>query len=358
MTKRIAFIIGAEPENAPYIKYYSDILKNQDVCYDIICWDRDGMQKDNVKSLIVYRSNKANSLKATKVFDYCRFRHFVLKSLKKYQYDGFIVVGLQLSFFLFSQKIIRSKVKYIIDIRDYSSIYRLPIIRRIINYVFHNSYANIISSEGFKSWLPSNELFFLSHNIDEDLIDTYHPSEREQRTGPIIILTIGQLRDFGVTKDLIAKFSNNPKYELHFAGDGIALPLLQKYVNDNHIMNVKFSGRYSKKDELDIVKHCDLMNIFLPNNKLSRCLTSNRFYLSVLMNKPMIVNANCFQAELAVKYRLGIVTSLDTIVDDIFNYIHNRDWDCYVKNCKIFLDSVKQDEAVFKSKVIKFLESL
>lgn len=357
MSKKIALILGASPEDAPYLKYYTDVFDRESIEYDIICWDRRNNAKE-AKNRFVFHSHNFNNHYLAQLSGYWGFRRVVLSKTNKINYDGFILVGLQWALFLNKSLFHSYKNKYIIDIRDYSNIYKHPVLKRMIDSVLKKSFFVCISSLGFKSWLPSNNEYVLSHNIDINLVDSVTPASRRGNGRPKVILTIGQLRDYDITCKFISRFLGSQEYELVFAGDGVAYIPLKRYVEDNQIENVRFLGRYEKLDELKIVEECDYINIFLPNDTLSIYLTSNRFYLSVLMKKPMIVNNGSYQAELASKYGLGVCTTLDTLHSDLKVFQREFVYEEYMERCHRFLNVVKIDETKFESKVVDFINAI
>ena len=39
---KVALLLPAEPEKAPYIQYYIDVFKEKGIEYDVIAWNRSG----------------------------------------------------------------------------------------------------------------------------------------------------------------------------------------------------------------------------------------------------------------------------------------------------------------------------
>ena len=133
---------------------------------------------------------------------------------------------------------------------------------------------------------------------------------------------------------------------------GIAYDLLKKYEAKKMYNNVKITGYYPKKEEFSIVDGCDFMNIILPDDTLSRYLISNRFYLSLLRRKPMIVSSGGIQAEYVKEYDLGIIiSSEDDIYSKIMIYARSFDPIQFKKNCDRFLEMVRSDMQIFSRSV-------
>ena len=274
--------------------------------------------------------------------------------LNKNNYDNVIIFTLPLLFFFSRYLVKHFKGKYIIDIRDYSSVYSIGLCKRCIDKALKSSFANCVSSEGFTTWLPIDNEYILSHNVGKDLLNFVRYDSVEFKY-PIRILTIGLIRDADSNGEIMMNLANNPSYELAFVGDGIAMPLLKKQAKENNVANVSFHGRYKKEDEPFIVKEYAFINNYMPNNVLSNSLLSNRFYLSVLYGMPMIVREGSVQASLVCQYKLGIVVSPnDDIKTKIQEYCDSFDPDFFNNGRKLFLKKVQLDIAKFENILSKF----
>ena len=124
----------------------------------------------------------------------------------------------------------------------------------------------------------------------------------------------------------------------------------------NDYKNVYFYGFYKKKDESSFYNECDFLNICLTDNILSNYLMSNRFYLSVIHRKPMIVNDGTYQAEVCQKYGLGLIFNYkENLPEKIRDYVLNFDVDVYEKGCNQFINDVKKEQDIFENIILKFV---
>lgn len=181
------------------------------------------------------------------------------------------------------------------------------------------SYVNVISSPGFKHWLPAENEYIISHNTASDIF--VGEGYKAGLNNKIIILTIGALRDANSNIALINFLGNNNQFLLQFSGKGSATSIIQEYVNIHKLNNVLVTGEYKKEDESSIVSKVDMINILLSHNMISDYLMSNRVYLSVTHGKPMIVNSKCTQADFVKQYNLGvIIDENDNIAEKIKDY--------------------------------------
>lgn len=351
----ILLILGAMPEDSPYINYYTNILDRMDISYDICAWNRYRNNYIKRNNLYVFTTKGRNSA-IKKVFGYLNYRKYILKHVRNHAYDHVVVFTITSAFFLNRLLTINFKHKYIFDIRDYSSLLRFRYVKKVLKNILSMSYANVISSPGFRYWLPHDFKYTISHNVAVDNLsytDTNNicPSEK------IKILTIGALRDSKSNIELIKSLGDNSHFFLQFTGRGSATPIIQEYINLHKLNNAIVTGQYNKADEGAIVKEFDMINILLPHNMVSDYLMSNRFYLSVVYGKPMIVNNNCTQAYFVKKYNLGvIIDNKDDIAKIIKEYWNYFDVLKYNKGRADFLNIIKNDERKFKMMLENFIE--
>lgn len=350
----ILLILGAMPENSPYVNYYTNILDRMGVSYDICAWNRYQNNYIARNNLYVFTAKGRNgSIK--KIFDYFKYRKYILKHVKDHEYNRIVVFTITTAFFLHRLLTINYKRKYIFDIRDYSSLMRFRHVKKVLKRILSMSYANVISSPGFKQWLPSEFKYTISHNVAADTLCT--DVKKISSSERIKILTIGALRDSKSNIELIKSLGNNSRFLMQFTGRGSATPVIHEYANSHKLNNVIVTGQYSKADEDSIVNKFDMINILLPHNMVSDYLMSNRFYLSVIHGKPMIVNNSCTQAFFVKKYNLGvIIDEKDDIAKKINDYWEYFDLHKYNKGRADFLNVVKNDEIKFEAMIENFIK--
>ena len=140
----------------PYVDNYEKVLKENNIDYTIINWDR--FQIEDANSEFKYRDKKIGHQK--NYYDYFKYKKFVLEKLNEIKCDKLIIFGLQLSYFLKNYLLTNYKGKYIVDIRDYNKIIKIFNINKLIN----NSDITVISSPSYKSWLPVSNKYLINHN--------------------------------------------------------------------------------------------------------------------------------------------------------------------------------------------------
>lgn len=352
---KIALINPGNLENAPYIKYYTDIFDQfDDIEYAFISWNRssDELKDYDSTNFMFDKSSPPTLHKIKKLHHYVKYAKYVTKVLEKNSFDLVIVFTLQAALYLSRYLLKNYSKRYIFDIRDFSPIY--PFFRYRIKKILDHSLLTVISSIGFKDWLPKEYSYILCHNIRREFIIQAFNSDMQsvsfKGSNPISVLTIGQIRDYESNYKIISSLGDDVDFKLIFAGDGIASDALIE--SSKGVKNVFFSGRYEKEYENSIVKESDMINVLLSNSIGSNTLMSNRFYLSIIHKKPMIVNSNSVQARYIYQYNLGVVVdSNQNIKDEIIRYRENFNENEYNLGRMKILHQIKSDIDKFETHI-------
>lgn len=357
---KIAIIVFGNLENAPYVKYYTEIfdsLKNIEYVY--ITWNRKKVKTETLnKNLYEFdKISPLNNSKFKKCIHFKLYSNYVKQILNNEKFDFILVFTLQAALFMSNYLLKNYKNKYLFDIRDYSPVYIL--FKKRLEKIIKYSAATTISSLGFKDWLPNGYNYILGHNAEKNLIDESIKNDFKniflKNVNPVKILTIGQIRDLSSNSRLVLSFKNNSKFNLYFEGDGQANDSLKKISKECN--NVYFNGRYLKKEEASIVEKYDLINILLPVSVADNTLMTNRFYLSLIHRKPMIVNYESFQAKYVSKYNVGvIIRNNDNIPVKLTEYINNFDEKKYNLGCSELLKEIKSEINKFEFNIISTLK--
>lgn len=355
---KIAIIIPNIIDSTPYVKNFTDVFDRIGAEYEFICWNRNELKmvsKEKEKKYVFNHPGPESNSLCRKIYDYWLFSRFVIKCLSNTQYDYLTVHTIVCGFFLNNFLKNNFEGRYVFDIRDYSPI--TPFINKQIEKLIRNSSFSVISSNGYKKWLPQKYDYILGHNVRKKLIENTINNQRDDDILPLYdeirILTIGQIRDFESNSRIIDSFGNKNKIKLIFAGSGLEKEKLEKFSKERY-SNIYFTGRYQKNQEKKIVENSDFINIVLPSSSLFRTQMSNRFYLSLVSRKPMIVNSESIQARFVKKYKLGIVVnSTDDIYDKLTEYIREFDKNVFDNGCEEMIANIFQDINNFEDEIIK-----
>lgn len=356
--KRVLLICPAMPDDMPYMKPYLEYLDSSNIEYDVTYVRNKTEQNKYPSNYFAYETTTISNNFVRKTFRYCQYSRFVRNQLSKVRYTHIITMGIACSVFLCNDLKKNFKGKYIYDIRDYSQILRLPIFRHANNQLLSHSFMNVISSGGFKKWLPTSVEYILCHNTTQEKIKEVENIVSDIRSSkPIMILTIGQIRDLDANTYVIEKLSNNGSFELVFAGKGKTIESLEKMVDERGYTNVIFSGRYKKEEEDIIVKQTNLINVCMGSNMVSDYLLSNRLYLAARLKKPLISFSDCYQADVIKKYNLGVVINRkDNFLEKVQDYISLFNPVKFTQGCSNFLNEVQYDLNTFSQQLESFFK--
>lgn len=354
---KVCIIVPNIPDNIPYLQYYIDLFDDNNIDFDILCWDRNNKLKEDSLPNNYYvfnKSGKESNPIFFKIYDFHCFTKYVKRHLKSHKYNYIVVCGIILAFYLRKHLLSSYKNKYIFDIRDYSII--LNYSRFTLYKLVQCSALNVISSVGYLKWLPGNFEYILSHNVRKRLIlkglEFYKDIKPISSNNKTEILTIGQIRDFESNSQMIAAFGFNDKVSLKFSGEGLDYIKIQNFAKRN-AFNCSFTGKYKKNEEHLIVNNCDIINILLPEKDYVMTQMTNRFYLGILYRKPLIVNKKSIQYSFVKKYNLGFGADLDDDLNLQLNeYLSSFNPKSFQLGCEEIICDVLSDINRFESKIL------
>lgn len=348
---KVLLVLASTLERSPYVNIYREVLDRQGVAYDMIVWDRNDDVTAGGQDCYVFKKHVSDNI-LSKVLGYISFFLFLRNHLRENRYNRLILFTIPVHFLIAGING-RFSIPYICDIRDRSRLCRMPFFKQIYSRIVERSLFTAISSSGYLSWLPVSDKYILSHNMTREMIaSSACKVVKNSASCPIRILTIGQIRDYDANLKVVRDIAGHESLLLDFVGVGISLERLKNYVEVSKINNVRFRGRYQKSEEMDIVNEYNMMNIYCDDDINSKTLMSNRFYLSMLLKKPMIVADGTFQATLVEEYGLGIVVKgNENLSDKIVDYWSRFDYEIFSRQCDCLSDK-------FQSDIIEFEETL
>lgn len=341
----VGIIVPGLPNYAPYLKSYTELFDDLNIDYTFICWNRNNDSLIVRENMIVFdRTLYERSSFLKKCYGYFLFSIFVRRHLNLYDYTFLTIHTLACGIFV--KKILNGK-RYFLDIRDYSPL--VPYFKSRISALIRQSSGTFISSLAYKRWLPLGFRYILSHNVRKsELVNSERYSRRAFNNEIVKVLTIGQLRDFSANSAIIDELGNKSNIFMDFVGEGTELSRLTKHAESYD--NIRFTGRYEKEEELGFIENADLINIVLPNTFEALTQMTNRFYLSLLYKRPMIVNEDSIQADFVRDYNLGIVVGKDeNVYDEINSYISRLDYDLFCQGCNDCIKVINRDISKFEN---------
>lgn len=351
---KLGLIVPSNIWFAPFVNIYVKLLQKSSIEYDVISWNRDGSESN--KDFQFEKTCNSQGM-LSKMLGYQQYASFVKKITRKNRYDKLIVFCPQIAIFIsrFLEK--HYKGKYIFDYRDLSIeqkwFFRRPFLR-----VLRNSYANVISSPGFKRCLPEGFEYLLSHNFD---IDSVRKSLKKNEinitpTNVINVLTIGGIRDFSSNIEVVKALANKEGIKIQFVGKGTAAKMIEEFATENNIRNIEFEGYYPKEKEAGYIREASFLNIFYPRKLSHDTALSNRFYNALIHRRPMIVTSNTAQGDYVEQYKLGLsLVNCDNLDVKMRSYLDTLNMEDFAKQCDGLLKSFLKDYDNWENKVRTFI---
>ena len=338
----------------PYVSIYTKILDELSIGYELVSWNRAGVKEDGYQ--FEYQPTSRNRFSL--LWAYYKFALFVKKKVIERGYDKLIVFTPQSGIFLarFLQR--RFDGNYIFDYRDLS-IEQMPLFKRSFRKLLSHSYLNVISSPGFKKYLPKSFDYLLSHNFDINVVQESlnQLGCHELSTATINVLTIGGIRDYESNVLVEDALANHPNVNLFFVGRGPSAGALEEHAKCLKANNIFFKGYYPKEEEKSYIEKCTFLNIFYPRRPSHDSALSNRFYNSLIYRRPMIVTADTTQGGYVEKYGLGLaIDSCENLDVKMRSFINSFSMETYDNNCRQLLSSFLKDYETFREKFVSFLK--
>lgn len=352
--KKICFVSYVNLYLTPYIRNYMQNIKGD---FDVILWDRHGIdEKIDGGNIIAFHKNIEDnkSSKLKKLQGYLQYARVVNRNLKEKNYD--IVIFLQSIGAVFSQKILLKKYakRYIIDIRDFS-IEKTPILKSIEFKLLRHSCLNVISSDGYKEFLPSNTTYQLVHNYLGIRQEELNDFVVKRKVAPIRMSYIGLIRFQEQNKKIIDLFGNDSRFELSFIGKNA--DELKGYVTEKKITNICLIDQFDPKQTLEYYKKTDvILNAYGNHKPLLDYALSNKLYYAAALRIPICVSKDTYMERKAVFGGFGFTLDFhdSEIKEKLIQYLNDLNLEEFEEKCKIFIQKVEKDNVAF-NEVVKAL---
>ena len=350
---KIGLIMPGNIWFCPYVKIYQRILDEEKIEYDLISWNRDGTESQGIQF------NRQFKMKGglSKLVPYIKYASFIKETIRKQNYDKLIVFGPQVAIFINSFLTKHYSKRYIFDYRDLS-IEQKFYFKRAFLKVLRNSFANVISSPGFKQCLPKGFEYLLSHNFNIDLVrQALSSKEVDNSTSETInVLTIGGIRDYGSNIEVVKALANKKEFLVKFVGKGSASELIKDYAMQNKIDNIQFEGYYPKEKESEYIRKSTFLNIFYPRIISHDTALSNRFYNALIYRKPMVVTADTTQGNYVKQHQLGLsLENCNNLDLKMKEYLVDFDNVAFSERCNTLLKHFLMDYNSLEAKVREFV---
>ena len=350
--KDVLLINFFSKNESSYVQNYIDILKDNNISFDSLYFERYDMTVvENEGEFLFKQYCPTGGNKFNKIRIMLKYAIFIRNIIRKGNYKG-IVIFTTPPAIMVCDLLRKYKKRYILDIRDFTY-ENNSIIYTIEKQIIKNSFATVISSEGFKEFLPKEFEYVITHNVaNTNAVNKKHNKKNKHTIG-----FVGSVRYYEENKALINHFKNDPKYNLVYYGTVTNDCDLESYCVDNNINNVNFKGRYDNSKKGELYNDIDIINsIYGIKGLETTTALPNRLYDAALYKCPIMVSKGTYLAEIVQEYKLGIVVDVfkDDVKQEIDNYLANYNDAVFSENCDIFLKKVIIDMSNHKKTVSDF----
>ncbi len=323
--KKIGIVLFSNLRYSPYLKFYTDAISRlKDAEYKVIYFDRykdlNEVKDEQFLSVSWIGTRGNDSSKVLKFVNFQRFKRRAIAIIKREKFDFLIVVptmpGILLANFLSS----KYAGRYISDVRDYTYEH-VKSFFKIETKVLKNAAVRVISSPGFRTFLPEAE-YHLCHNIAGGY-DA--PVSVNNETQPIVISYIGSIGYPEQCKRLIDLVRSDPRFEFHFYGNDES-GIITDYVNELYCNRVLMKGPFVPSDKPRIYEQSNLVfNCYGNDRPLVKYAISNKYYDGALYRRPLLVSPNTIMQEVSGDYAYALDLEKTTNLNTLFDWYRSLD---------------------------------
>lgn len=359
---KILFVSFSGIVETPYLRSYLSLLCASDTA-EVLYWDRRGTDSERKEGNVTYRPYTAGRPRGrlSRRLGYIPAVRTVLRALSRGAYDR--AVFLQTHAAVCAGSILKKKYsgRYIVDVRDFT-LENIALYRVLERGVMRRAYRTVISSEGFRAFLPEGR-YTVVHNAPADLsytpIRSALPDPRDPACYPLRVCFFGNMRPIlhPQMKKIVSALGTDERFSLHF--DGFGCEELSSDGVFASAKNVHLSGPFDPSETQSKYAACDLVNnCYGAHNRYLDHALSNKLYYAAKFSIPVLVSPGTYSAALAEEYGFGVPYDPDTVsASDLLARIGALDPDRMRAGCAAFLSRVAAEMETFSQTVRAFYSS-
>lgn len=345
----------------PYLNFYLESLDKETEIH-LVTWQRDQkrdkeINDTRVKMYVFTREQKDEVLKIGKIWNFYRYRRYVLKIMNQNRYDRVIVLHTLPGVIMADKLLKHFQGRFLFDYRDYTYEGFAPF-RKIVGNLVEASYATFVSSDAFREALPKTNNIYTSHNL---LVDSLQHREVRnslpRERSPIRIAFWGFIRHEGINCKLIQALGNDQRFELHYYGREQQTALhLKQLVQEQHFTNVFFHGAYSPNDRYCFAAQTDLIHNMYENDAGTQKAMGNKYYDGVVFRIPQLCTKDSFMGERVSREGVGYEVGSDfcDLGNQIKQYYDSLNWSNFNKACDCTVNKIVEEYGVGREKIREF----
>ncbi|MGL4990283.1 MAG: hypothetical protein ACRC57_03825 [Sarcina sp.] len=343
---KIAIISIVNIKHMSLIKVYTNILEKFDIEYDVIYIDK-YREYEEIGATNIYKYELAvnrEHKRIKKIFKYINFRKYAIPIMKANSYDFIIVWRTETALLFFDYLFIKAPKKYCINIRDYCGEKRY-IIKKILGFLINKASFTTISSVKFKSFLPKNDYIHL-HSFNESILKKSTVRTKLNKKNKLKIGFIGYVRFYEYNKKILNELKNDDRFILQYFGAGSEI--LEKYCNENEIINVEFLGNFNVEDTSKLLEKVDIINNLYGNNEIALdTAISIRYYYGIYLKLPILVCKDTYMQEITRGLSFIFDNDFENLGDRIYHWYHTLNFKEFSEICERKILAIKEENKKF-----------
>lgn len=339
---KVGIIAASNVRYSPYIFFYTNILDDNKIDYEVIYPNRENVQDHfRFKAHEVSWNPRFGTLVA--YYLYC-FK--VRQLIRSNKYDFLIVLTSNNAVFLAPYLKRNYSNKYIVDIRDFSH-EDIKLYYCFEKCAIEHAKLKIISSRRFEKFLPKGE-YAICHNYFS-LKPIQGKKEWEKRE-PITIGYIGKGGYLENCKKLCSLIEKDHRFSFEIYGMDEIPNELEKYKG---IANIHFHGKYTPDKKQEILDNLDILfNIYGHGTPLLDYAISNKLYDAFVCVKPILTSPDTYMNEMAGPFGFAIDFSDRDILNKLYDWYTTIDYQVLEEYALKMLTSIKNENNETKEKII------
>lgn len=337
----------------PYMNFYLDTVKDENVQFELIYWDRDGKPDAEVPKRIgktyKFEAHLEEQLPFRKKLRFfVKYRSFALKVLRANKYDRIIVLHTTPGLTLLDYLRWNYRGRYVLDFRDISYEYK-AVYRKLVGRLVEGSAITYVSSDAFRRFLPALNKIYTVHNYLEDSLSHVMLRSTMPRERDVLRVSYwGLVRQVDVNKKVMDALGNDSRFELHYYGrmqqDGRDM---EQYAKDRGYSNVFFHGQYMPAERYSFAVMTDLIHNIYDLGHTTGNAMGNKYYDGIIFGIPQICTEGSYMAEVSAGRNVGLSVRLDDpqMAEKIWDYYHQLDWEQFEADCRNALQVVVEQQS-------------
>ena len=343
-----------------YLYKYTNILDFEGVNYDVIYWNRLGIEeKSNFNGNVIPYNHAMNTYQSfyKKIGMFFKYTVFMRKIIRENSYDKLIVLTTQTAIALFGLLCGRYKKKYIFDYRDITKEKKFNLYKKAVNHLIHDSFCTMMSSEGFikEIGIQDKSRIQIAHNTRLAELSKYKVN-LNMGIRRLNVVFWGIIRQLEHNKRVCDLFGNDERFRLVFHGTGV-YEELKEYCNQKKYYNILFTGIYYQEDIPFFVKETDILHCIYANDDEQKPAMPVKAYDAIKYRIPILISRGS-QAEIFFENApgaFGVDIEKEGVVDEIYNWYRSLNAKDVEETYKVLEERVFNDDIDFEKKLKSFI---